>query len=264
MTDYSTSRWADKAFADGYADRADAIIFERRRLIGVLKSFYSHHYGTKERVHVLDLGCGDGTLTEELAKEFGNVVPTLMDGSEDMLAKAQIRLGECCPGASYECASFQEVLAGDAALPEADFMFSSLAIHHLDKAEKAALFRRIHARLINGGHFVNVDVVLPPPGVEGWYLKMWREWIDGQRHLLEVPEDSVDIPSQYKGNTDNKPDSLASQMRALFAAGFRDVDCYYKHGLFAVYGGKKVAREGLDDEADADEPEDGRDWDFAD
>lgn len=263
MTDYSTSRWADKAFSEGYADRADAIIFERRRLIGILKSFYGHHYGGMKRVPVLDLGCGDGTLTEELVKGFGNVLPTLMDASEDMLARAELRLG-AAPGASFVRASFQEILAGEAAFPEAAFVFSSLAIHHLDKAEKAALFRRIHARMLDGGWFVNIDVVLPPEGLEGWYLEMWREWIDGQKHLLEVPDDGVDITAQYKGNTDNKPDSLASQLRALFAAGFRDVDCYFKHGVFAVYGGRKTAREGLEDAPDADKPEDGRDWDFQD
>lgn len=262
MTDYGSSRWADRAFAEGYADRADSIIFERRKLIGILKSFYGHYYGERERVAVLDLGCGDGTLTQELVDEFGNVVPTLMDGSTDMLSKSELGLGSC-PGASFVHASFQDVLSGAASLPEADFVFSSLAIHHLDAPEKAALFRRIHARLADGGHFLNIDVVLPPEGVEGWYLAVWRDWIEERRQLLESPDDGADIPAQYKGNADNKPDTLESQLVMLRKAGFRDVDCYFKHGIFAVYGGRKTGQGG-GFAPDTDQPEDGRDRDVRD
>ena len=40
-------------------------------------------------------------------------------------------------------------------------MISALAVHHLDPAEKAALFREIAARLTPGGRFVLGDVVVP-------------------------------------------------------------------------------------------------------
>jgi tRNA (cmo5U34)-methyltransferase len=36
----------------------------------------------------------------------------------------------------------------------------------------------------------------------------------------------------------NKPDTLEDQLEALSETGFRDVDCYYKNGIFAVFGGK--------------------------
>jgi len=37
----------------------------------------------------------------------------------------------------------------------------------------------------------------------------------------------------------NKPDTLANQLRALKSAGFVDVDCYFKNGIFVVFGGAK-------------------------
>ena len=40
-------------------------------------------------------------------------------------------------------------------------MVSALAVHHLDAAEKAALFRRVAARLAPGGRFVLADVIVP-------------------------------------------------------------------------------------------------------
>jgi tRNA (cmo5U34)-methyltransferase len=48
-------------------------------------------------------------------------------------------------------------------LPEGpfDLVFSVLAVHHLDAAEKAGLFHRVRAALRPGGRFVLGDVVVP-------------------------------------------------------------------------------------------------------
>jgi tRNA (cmo5U34)-methyltransferase len=42
-----------------------------------------------------------------------------------------------------------------------DLVFSALAVHHLDAAEKADLFLRVRAALRPGGRFVLGDVVVP-------------------------------------------------------------------------------------------------------
>jgi len=238
MTDYDKSRWADKEFAAGYADNADNIIHERRRLNSVLKSFYGHFLHGSKQVKVLDLGCGDGTLTAELTDGYPNIKPTLVDGSPDMLGKAKERLA-LFKGAEFVNASFQDMLAGGVALGRFDFIFSSLAIHHLDSSEKAALFGYIREHLEDGGYFLNIDVVLPPDGLEGWYLGTWRDWMDERRRLLGLDNIGEDMVKRYKDNEDNKPDTLGTQLAALKEAGYRDVDCYYKYGIFAVYGGSR-------------------------
>lgn len=52
----------------------------------------------------------------------------------------------------------------------------------------------------------------------------------------ELPEDII---RRYKDPSSmNKPDALEDQLEALRETGFRDVDCYYKNGIFAVFGGK--------------------------
>ena len=53
----------------------------------------------------------------------------------------------------------------------------------------------------------------------------------------QVPEDLI---RRYKDPSSmNKPDTLGNQLKALEEAGFSDVDCYFKNGIFAVVGGKK-------------------------
>ena len=238
MTDYDSSRWADKEFAEGYAKSADNIILERRNLIAVMKSFYGHVLHGRGQVRVLDLGCGDGTLTRELTDEYPGILPTLVDGSTDMLEKARGLLGTF-KGAEFVQASFQELLAGNVSLSSFNFIFSSLAIHHLDTAEKAALFKYIHGRLEDGGYFLNIDVVLPPDGLEGWYLGIWRDWINERRRALSLDFDGEEIIGRYRGNEDNKPDTLESQLKALKEIGFCEVDCFYKYGIFSAYGGRR-------------------------
>ena len=50
---------------------------------------------------------------------------------------------------------------------------------------------------------------------------------------------SPNIPSLYKNNLDDRPSGLWDQLQALCRCGFRDVDCFYKYSIFAVFGGTK-------------------------
>ncbi len=52
-------------------------------------------------------------------------------------------------------------------------------------------------------------------------------------------EKYLKTPEVYKDNPDNHPDTLAAQLRALENAGFVNVDCYHKFGIFAMFGGIK-------------------------
>jgi tRNA (cmo5U34)-methyltransferase len=47
------------------------------------------------------------------------------------------------------------------------------------------------------------------------------------------------VPQRYKANSDNVPDTLRVQLEALEKIGFRQVDCYYKFGIYVMFGGQK-------------------------
>ena len=122
-----------------------------------------------------------------------------------------------------------------------DFVVSSLAIHHLTMKQKKGLFRLIYSHLKEGGYFMNIDVLLAPTSaLDGWYIKLWQEWIDEQKTLHGIESEYFDdVVRRYKDNTDNKPDTLEEQLNALRQIGFKEVDCYYKYGVFAIYGGRR-------------------------
>jgi ubiquinone/menaquinone biosynthesis C-methylase UbiE len=92
MVGFEESSWADTEFSDRFLETADLKVVERRRMLALARSFYIHFFGTSGGTRVLDLGCGDGILTFELLKTGGVAEATLVDGSEEMLAKAHERL----------------------------------------------------------------------------------------------------------------------------------------------------------------------------
>lgn len=238
MTQFDDSLWADTEFSKSFREDADIFLPFRRQFIEAAKSIYGHFITPDTEADILDLGCGDGLFIQELLKSFapGNV--TLVDGSSEMLAAARKRLNNA-PNIDFLQIDFQRLLAEQPLTKRFDFVYSSLAIHHLPYSEKCKLYTYIYSLLKTGGCFVHYDVVLfSSKKNEAWYMEHWRNWIDNypdrerSKRLLGIPDD-------YKQNQDNLPDTLESQLQALKEIGFKDVDCYFKHGIFSLFGGFK-------------------------
>ena len=239
MSDFGNSRWSDSSFAEEYRNQADGYIPERQKLIKIAQSLYKNLVKGSQPCRMLDLGCGDGLIVEELLEVDDTIDATLVDGSPEMLEAAGSRL------AHFEKkhlvnASFQDLLAKDPLRNTYSFVLSSLAIHHLTMSEKGALFDYVQRHLDPGGFFLIIDVVLSPTDdLEKWYLMLWNEWID--THTPDANKSSfLSVPQKYKENPDNMPDMLQPQLRALERLGFKNVDCYYKYGIFAMFGGSKA------------------------
>ncbi len=243
MTEFDKSNWARPEFAKGYRENADIYVLERRRMLTILQSFYLHFLKDNSPKTMLDLGCGDGILTSVIAEVDDALTATLVDGSGDMLKKAEERLIGF-KNARFVRASFEEIVREDSVGAHYDLIASSLAIHHLRLDGKKSIFRYAHDHLNPGGYFLNIDVVLAPDErIERWYSSLWREWIDERtRAIGPESEDFASVVDRYKDNKDNKPDTLENQLEGLRDAGFSEVDCYYKYGIFAMFGGRRNRR----------------------
>src|SRR5919202_2350981 len=102
---------------------------------------------------LLELGTGTGETALRVLARHPQARLTGIDSSPEMLAEARRAL----PDADLRVARLEDPL------PEGPFdvVFSTLAVHHLDSAGKADLFRRVAAVLAPGGRFVLGDVVVP-------------------------------------------------------------------------------------------------------
>ncbi|VAV82799.1 hypothetical protein MNBD_DELTA01-1760 [hydrothermal vent metagenome] len=240
MSDFKETKWAAKDYAEGYLEKVNAIIPLRPRLLELLSSFCCHFLGDGQPRRIVELGCGDGAFTEELLKTGIPTQATLIDGSEEMLSQAKVRLG-AYKDIRFVHSSFQE-LTGNNALPEnTDLIFSVLAIHHLSAKEKRELFNLVYSQLAPGGFFINIDDCIPQSTlIEDWYLDRWKKEMTKKAAELGVDIDPQSYNDKHKDPEHHKTlETLADLCKALEVTGFTSVECFFKDGIFTAYGGQK-------------------------
>ena len=242
MTEFKRSEWNNSESVHKYVEDSDNYIVERKLQFQILRSFFQYFLKSKinnRTIRVLDLGSGDGRISSELLRLNNNIEIFLVDGSLEMLKKAELRL-KGHDHLHFINETFQDLIASDNLLSDFDFIVSSLAIHHLSSDEKEDMFLYVHNHLKDGGYFFNMDVVLPSTGIlNEWYMIMWQEWIQENERRLGHEENFKHIPSKFKNNPDNHPETLEYQLNKLKKIGFKNVDCHFKHGIFSIYSGER-------------------------
>jgi tRNA (cmo5U34)-methyltransferase len=233
-------QWSQKDYTQKYLETADIVVVGRRESLEILKSFYRHCVAKGSPTRILDLGCGDGVLTRELLSVDSTIAATLVDGSEDMLHQARKRLPHN-KNCNFIKATFQELIAGKFNLPKVNFAVSSLAIHHLTFEEKKLLFYFILSHLTEGGHFVNIDTVRSPTDtIEQWYLDLWKEGVRDNQLSPDCEAKFQEMLEAYvEAEHYSKIDTLQDQIDIMKEAGFKNTECFYKRGMFAMYSGSK-------------------------
>jgi len=237
MSTFDQTSWADPAYAREYLDNADHYIPERQQLFEVLRSFYRRFVAQRAAANVCDLGCGDGVLTAELLKENPKLAVTLVDGSAGMLDAARKRFSGHS-SLSFVQKSFQSLIQDARDLAQFDLVMSAFAIHHLERAERRALFGAVFDHLRPGGYLLNIETALSAHSeFTEWYYALWQEWIESRNNRLALKGAFLDVPRKARENPDNKYSPLTEQLADLEATGFEAVECHYRNGIFTIYTG---------------------------
>lgn len=239
MRDYSKN-WDELENNKDYVETADIVIQDRKALLSILKSFYKKFISNGHSKNILDLGTGDGILIKTLFKDnqLQNHI-IVVDGSEKMLKKAERNLNYLT-NVKYIQSSFQELTEKGLKPNYFDFIISSMAIHHLELENKKSFFKMIYTLLRNRGYFLNIDVTTSNTHkYTQWYLDLWSEWINGYQNQNNTNTEFEEIPYHAPDKPENHFDPLEIQLHFLKEAGFIDVECHYKYGLFTIYGGQK-------------------------
>lgn len=239
------SAWKKQANADSYVDGVRAAIPLIAEQVDLVHRLIDGTLAAVERV--LDLGCGDGALTESILTRHPGASAVLVDFSAPMLARARDRFAKRGYDASFVQADLAE-RSWQSAIethPPFDLVISGYAIHHLAHSEKQALFRDIVGLLQPGGLFLNLEHVAPESSLgrklfdEMFIDSLWRQASDRD------PDTERDvIAATYHGREDQDDNILATvedQCRWLREAGLVDVDCYFKFLELALLAGRKPA-----------------------
>jgi SAM-dependent methyltransferase len=189
----------------------------------------------------VDLGCGDGALTQLVLDLYPSAEGVLIDFSEPMLERAKRRLERLGVHGSIVRGDLNDP-AWQRGLPTGryDLVVSALAIHHLPGERKRELFGELFALLEQGGMFVNLDYVLVEGPLKGLFDEKKMDSLDAGRHdaaaqgLQEVIVDEDD---------DDRPDLAEAQIAWLREAGFEQAEVQFKWAEAAVMAGFKPERE---------------------
>jgi tRNA (cmo5U34)-methyltransferase len=166
---------------------------------------------------VLDLGTGDGRLLALVRQARPSTPGVALDFSPTMLAAAQQRFA-ADPAVSVVAHNLDEPLP---ALGTFAAVVSSMAIHHLDPARQCALYGEIFACLARGGLFCNLEhVASPTAALHADFYQALGSSVEGE-------------------DPSNQCVALETHLEWLRAAGFADVDCFWKWRELALVAGTK-------------------------
>jgi tRNA (cmo5U34)-methyltransferase len=178
---------------------------------------------------VLDIGAGTGLFSKFVYDQNSALHFTLADLSAEMLKVARERF------AGNDNFEYLELDFSKDALPgKYDVIISGLAIHHLEDADKAKLYKNIYQALNEGGLFINADQVAGKNLLfDSLYKFYWRETVSHSGLAREA------LIQAFERTKLDKLAPLETQLKMLERAGFNEVDCIYKNMNFAVFGGFK-------------------------
>ena len=183
---------------------------------------------------VADLGIGTGGLSARVLREAPRARIVGIDSDDAMLAIARRRLGGRLHDAPWKLRGGAKATVRGVWRSPVDATTASFALHHVrTRARKAALYRRVHARLRRGGVFVSADCY---PASDLRFRENGREaWL---AHLSKLYS-----RRQAKGYfrawaRDDVHFTLEEELAMLRAAGFR-TDVPWRIESFAVVVGIK-------------------------
>jgi tRNA (cmo5U34)-methyltransferase len=231
--------WTSDAYVDEWVRRQqseDPTRAERFQLMCDLFPFLND-----AQVTILDVGAGYGPVSKFILDRYPHATCIAQDGSEPMLNRARTIMMNY----GQRFIAHQSDLFDPNWLPKSfapfDAAVSSSCLHNLrDFTRVGEIYRDIGEHLNPGGVFLNLDLINAPTAeLQERYAAVTsaRRQRDGavREDVAAMVRHTERHPTELPAGTYFA--SLDQHLAALKAAGFREVDCFWKDLRRALFGG---------------------------
>jgi len=231
--------WASETYVDEWVRRQQADDSRRAERFQLMCDLLP--FPTDATVTILDIGAGYGPVSQFILERYPNATCIAQDGSEPMLNRAR----HFMEGYGMRFKTHQSDLFEANWLPKPfgpfDAAVSSSCLHNLRNFRRIGeLYHDIRQHLKPGGVFLNLDLLnAPNPALQQQYIKVGEVRRQRESGASETLGAMVQRPERLTsdGGTGPFPANLEQHLAALKAAGFKQVDCFWKDLQRALYGG---------------------------
>ena len=198
-------------------------------------------FSRESALSALDLGIGTGFFTERFLMHFPNSRVVAIDGAKAMVDLAKARLGPLSDRVDFKIGDFRNLkdFTGSGIF---DVVYSSYALHHLNRSEKLSVVADCVGNLGSEGWFINADIhVAESPLLEKRVQELrvnglvsrangkdprFIDRISTRRFLDDLEKRDADQPLR-----------LAEDLQILRDAGLKNAAIFWMEYRDAVYGG---------------------------
>lgn len=178
---------------------------------------------------VLDLGCGNGILSELVFRKLPHASVVGFDLTENMLKAFAGKVSRYAGKFELQQGDFRTDPIGKGY----DIIIAGLTLHHLTWKEREDFYKTLYSSLNHGGLLLARDIIIDEDqAVAQAQYAHWKEFMKAQG---EDPE------FWYSKHIEkDHPMTLSDHFAWLRHAGFRKVACHWRYYNFAITTAEKV------------------------
>ena len=227
--------WTSDTYVEEWVTRQRAADSTRAQRFQLLCDLFP--FPTDAPVTILDVGAGYGPVSKFILDHCVNATCIAQDGSTPMLQRARQIMASY--GTRFQ--PYRSDLFDKDWLPQQfgpfDAAVSASCLHNLrDFKRISEIYGDIRLHLKPGGVFLNLDLVNAPTlALQQHYVRVTelrRQREGTSRAMLQEAHQTASHTPAHAF-----PANLDEQLAALRAAGFTEVDCFWKDLRQALFGG---------------------------
>ena len=178
---------------------------------------------------VLDLGCGDGILSELILKRLPNASVVGFDITDGMLESFKNKISKITSNFKTIRGDYKTESFGTGY----DIIVSGMTLHHLTFNERQIFYSKLFESMNTKGVYISNDIIVDEdPKVKEEQYSFWKSFMESNG---EDPE------FWYSKHMEkDHPVTISQQLEWLRLSGFSEVACYWRFCNFCITRGRKT------------------------